>query len=67
MKIEKDTDDFKLRKLLWLNHGCSVDLLYGDDGELQCSTCGIDFKRNSVSFIDNQFLLRSLRKLCKPT
>ena len=35
----------KLRKLLWLRHGCPISSLYGDDGEMQCSTCLIDFKR----------------------
>jgi hypothetical protein len=25
----------QLRKLLWLNHGCPVHYLYGNDGEMQ--------------------------------
>jgi hypothetical protein len=24
----------ELRKLLWINHGCSILDLYGDDGEM---------------------------------
>lgn len=46
-------DEKKLRKLLWLNHGCSLGL-YGDDGEMQCNKCLIDFKRDSVERIEKQ-------------
>jgi hypothetical protein len=34
-----------LRKLLWLRHGCEPGALYGDDGEMQCGKCLVDFKR----------------------
>ena len=44
----------KLRELLWLNHGC-LDSLYGDDGEMQCNKCMIDFKRNSAEEIACRF------------
>ena len=37
----------KFRQLLWLNHGCPISKLYGDDGELQCSQCRVDFLRDS--------------------
>lgn len=37
-------EDMKLRELLWLRHGCSITMLYGDDGEMQCSKCCLDFK-----------------------
>lgn len=30
---------------LWINHGCEIGTLYGDDGEMQCSSCIVDFKR----------------------
>ena len=43
-----------LRQLLWLNHG-HVEYLYGDDGEMQCPKCLIDFKRDSVEKINNRF------------
>jgi hypothetical protein len=42
----------KFRRLLFLRHGCSGPSLYGDDGELQCSTCGIDFRRDSPDQIE---------------
>lgn len=47
-------DEIKeLRKLLWLCHGHSV--LYGDDGEMQCGECMIDFKRHSIEMIVKRF------------
>ncbi len=40
-----------LREMVWLNHGCSSGALYGDDGEMQCNKCMIDFKRMAPSQI----------------
>ncbi len=54
--LPKYTDvEMKLRELLWLNHGCPVHILYGDDGEMQCGRCLIDFKRHDVKFIEERF------------
>lgn len=39
-----------LRKWIWLNHG-HLDGLYGDDGEMQCGRCLVDFKRDDAAFI----------------
>lgn len=50
-----------LRKLLWLRHG--HDGLYGDDGEMQCGRCGVDFKRQSAAEIDEAFYNAGLRAL----
>jgi hypothetical protein len=50
-----EESEYELRKLIWLNHGCSVEYLYGDDGELQCHKCRIDFKRDSVFNINQRF------------
>jgi len=44
-----------LRRLLWLRHGCGIHALYGDDGEMQCSTCCIDFKRDPVEEIEERW------------
>lgn len=44
-----------LRKLLWLRHGCEHHCLYGDDGEMQCNWCRIDFKRDSAEDIEARF------------
>lgn len=47
---ELANENSRLRYLLWLNHGCYA--LYGDDGEMQCGHCMIDFKRDSVKNIE---------------
>jgi len=54
--IETDTleREKNLRKLLWLKHGCSFSALYGDDGEMQCGICMIDFKRMSLEQIEEK-------------
>ena len=52
-----------LRYYLWLRHGCSISALYGDDGEMQCGACGIDFKRLSVAEIERTFVQQGYRKL----
>ena len=42
----------QLRLLLWLTHGHSGPALYGDDGEMQCSSGGYcDFKRATLDEI----------------
>ncbi len=44
----------RLRQQLWLDHGCELDgpgNIYGDDGEMQCHSCGSDFLRQSLSCI----------------
>lgn len=48
-------DSERLRKLLWIRHGCSISALYGDDGELQCGRCLIDFKRLTAEKIESIF------------
>lgn len=41
----------ELRVLLWEHHCKHYRYLYGDDGELQCAKCMLDFKRDDVSDI----------------
>lgn len=50
-------DVTKLRMMLWLRHDAlHSGVLYGDDGEMQCAACGIDFKRFDVAAIEKRFL-----------
>lgn len=42
------------RKALWLGHG-HTHALYGDDGEMQCAKCLIDFKRMTPAEIEERF------------
>jgi hypothetical protein len=45
--------ELKLRYLLWIRHDSNHSaFLYGDDGEMQCSKCGIDFLRMPVDGIE---------------
>ena len=50
-----DKQEMILRELLWLKHGHSIWELYGDDGEMQCHNCMLDFKRDSVERIKERF------------
>ena len=49
------TEEYRIRKYLWLNHGCPPHLLYGDDGEMQCGGVlnnrhkPLDFKRQPIT------------------
>lgn len=54
-----------LRRELWLSHGHTG--IYGDDGEMQCGECGIDYKRDSVESIIQRRNDNGLRKLFTPT
>lgn len=50
-----------LRELLWSGHGHTG--LYGDDGEMQCATCMIDYKRDSASEIERKRTANGQRAL----
>lgn len=39
----------RLRMEWWTGHGCPFSALYGDDGEMQCNRCGVDFKRDDMT------------------
>ena len=60
MTIEEDNK--KLRELLWLRHGCSTASLYGDDGEMQCGHCLLDFKRMPAVEIQERFQQMALQR-----
>jgi len=57
------TPEETLRKLLWLRHGCPISVLYVDDGEMQCSECGIDFKRDDAELIEQKWTEQSLKNI----
>ena len=62
LKVEANKD---LRQLLWLKHGCNITSLYGDDGEMQCNKCLIDFKRDTPESIKKRFTQLGLDKAKK--
>jgi len=54
-KPDTTPEDMPFRRLLWTLHNPEHrDILYGDDGEMQCSACMIDFKRNSPRAIEKR-------------
>lgn len=55
----------RLRYLLWLTHPCLGK--YGDDGEMQCSECRIDFKRDTAEHIERRIMERGRRLLERAT
>ena len=50
-----------LRRLLWLYHGHSN--LYGDDGEMQCGECGLDYKRDDIETIEKYFNEMEMKRM----
>jgi len=50
------SEESNLRRLLFFAHGNDKHLLYGDDGELQCSACMCDFKRDSADDLHEKIL-----------
>lgn len=61
MKEELEKENLKLRYLLWASHPCKGK--YGDDGEMQCGQCGIDFRRNSPYDIEKRIYDINMKKL----
>lgn len=51
-----ESSDVVARKTLWLSHGCVA--LYGDDGEMQCGACLVDFTRDSWQTIGHRLARR---------
>jgi hypothetical protein len=49
------------RELLFETHPCLGK--YGDDGELQCGRCGIDFARDDITRIGMIITAQNLRRL----
>lgn len=56
-------DNVRLRYLLARQHDGPKHMIYGDDGELQCGACFIDFRRDSVSDIERKLNAAGMREL----
>ena len=57
------SDNRKLRHLLARQHDSAKHMLYGDDGELQCNVCWIDFRRDPVAEIERKLYEAGMREL----
>lgn len=51
------------RRLLAMAHDSEKHRIYGDDGELQCSACRIDFVRDSAQDIRRKLEEAGMREL----
>lgn len=62
---DSHTSEMGIRKILWLRHNCGGGILelYGDDGEMQCNKCMIDFKRDTPQAIESRFIQINLEGL----
>jgi len=62
-------EQLKIEKLLrleyWFNHGCSGSALYGDDGEMQCNACLVDFRRTMIDDLTKHVEQRRAERLDK--
>lgn len=60
-KMEKE--EKLLRRMLWLRHDADhFSALYGDDGEMACNSCGIDFLRFTAEEIEEAFIRIGMAK-----
>lgn len=55
--VDLEKENKILRYLLWIRHKTDRCTLYGDDGEMQCNSCHIDFKRDHPNIIEEKFML----------
>lgn len=56
-----------LRHEWWLNHGCPISALYGDDGEMQCGRCLVDFGREALDKLHKHVHERRLAAMVTPS
>jgi len=61
-KISKKNLNF--RRKLWLEHGHKG--LYGDDGQMQCPDCGLDFKNDPLEKIYKVLMKKQSTSLKMP-
>lgn len=55
-----------LRHEWWLNHHCPISALYGDDGEMQCGRCVVDFGREALEILHRHVQTRRLAAVSTP-
>lgn len=62
--VEREWEKY-CREVLWLGHGCPPAAQYGDDGEMQCGACGMDFKRLTLDEIRERFRKTNEQRLAE--
>lgn len=55
----------QMRQLLWTSHCGSTHIsnLYGDDGEMQCARCGLDFKRQPLEELQKRCYEENMKRI----
>lgn len=62
---QRAIDGLEFRKWLWLNHGCDIGTLYGDDGEMQCGKCRLDFKKSTIDVLVRHIFEQRAKDVCE--
>jgi hypothetical protein len=57
-----DEENKKLRLMLFIAHSSREHLIYGDDGEMVCNSCGADFKRDTADELHNKIFMYNARR-----
>ena len=56
--------EWRFRRLLFINHSsCDGREIYGDDGEMHCHKCDIDFARDTAKEIETRIGDINIHKL----
>lgn len=63
--LHPNDGEYILRAMLAIRHGCNVSAMYTDDGELQCSLCLIDFRRDTPQQIQGKLFQVGMEKLAR--
>lgn len=58
-------DEYRLRRLIFMQHSNPECMLYGDDGELSCNSCDIDFMRDTPKEIEDRIYELNMLKMIK--
>jgi hypothetical protein len=62
VKMSELIDKPELRSYLWITHIKNTGhIAYGDDGEMQCNTCHLDFKRYDVAYLMSRSVIDIMR------
>lgn len=62
-RTRAEAAEAELRMTWWMNHGCRPSAQYGDDGEMSCGCCAIDFKRMPLDEIRERMQNASVERL----
>jgi Restriction alleviation protein Lar len=62
---EAEEVELELRQLMWAGHGHLG--IYGDDGEMQCAKCRVDYKRAPLHDVRKAYVMAQLARAASPS